>query len=266
MKDKAKADKQFSSKTYESPLFNTLLGDTLHPGGLSLTERVGELSQLEESSLVLDIACGKGVTACFLARQYGCHVIGIDLSAELLSLARNTAQRERLSDKVEFFTGDGERLPYKDSLFDAVISECSFSLLPNKSVAAVEIRRVLKTGSRLVMTDVFLRGQLSEGLRTQAGFASCIAGAKTIDEYIKLFEELGFSHHYVEDHSEALMKVAYQAVVTYGSWEAFAGQVWEAARNPVEQKDGIVEGTPWKVLFKEGRPGYALLVFTKPDG
>ena len=265
MQDVVKETKQFSAKTYESPLFNDILGDTLHPGGLKLTARVAELAQIDKGSRILDIACGKGITACFLAQRYGCYVAGIDLSAELISLARDKVQSEGLSEKVDLFLGDGECLPYRDSLFDTVISECSFSLLPNKEAAAIEIKRVLKPRRKLVITDVFLRGQLSEELHTKASFASCIAGAKTLEGYVKLFERVGFRDSYVEEHSEALKKVAYQAWVSFGSWEAFSAEIWGRSTSSSKEKDGDVIGNAWRSLFKQGRPGYALLAFTKPE-
>jgi len=264
MQDEVKETKQFSARTYESPLFNGILGDTLHPGGLKLTARVAELAQIDKGSRILDIACGKGITACFLAQRYGCYVAGIDLSVELISLARDKVQSEGLSEKVALFLGDGECLPHRDSLFDTVICECSFSLLPNKEAAAIEIKRVLKPGRKLVITDVFLRGQISEEIRTKASFASCIAGAKTLEGYVKLFEQVGFRDPYVEDHSEALKKVAYQALVSFGSWEAFSAQIWERSTSSSKGRDGDVAGKVWQSLFKQGRPGYALLAFTKP--
>lgn len=265
MQEEVKETKQFSARTYESPLFNGILGDTLHPGGLKLTTRIAELAQLDKGSRILDIACGKAITACFLAQRYGCCVVGIDLSAELISLAQDKVQSEGLSEKVELFLGDGEFLPYRDSLFDAVISECSFSLLLNKEAAAIEIRRVLRPGCKLVITDVFLRGQLSEELCTKASFASCIAGAKTIEEYVKLFEQVGFRDPYVEDHSEALRRVAYQALVSYGSWGAFAAKIWGTSTSSLEGRDENMASELWQSLFKQGRPGYALLALIKPE-
>jgi arsenite methyltransferase len=265
MQDEVEETKQFSARTYESPLFSGIFGDTLHPGGLKLTTRVAELGQIDRGSRVLDIACGKGITACFLAQQYGCYVAGIDLSAELISLARDKVQSEGLSGKVDLFLGDGEYLPYRDSLFDTVISECSFSLLQSKEAAAIEIKRVLKPRRKLVITDVFLREQISEGLRTKASFASCIAGAKTLGGYVELFEQVGFGDHYIEDHSEVLRKVAYQALVNFGSWEAFSAQVWERSTSSSKEKNGDVVDNVWQSLFKQGRPGYALLAFTKPE-
>jgi cyclopropane fatty-acyl-phospholipid synthase-like methyltransferase len=61
MQDEVKETKEFSARTYESPLFGGVLGNTLHPGGLKLMARVAELAQIDEGSRILDIACGRGV-------------------------------------------------------------------------------------------------------------------------------------------------------------------------------------------------------------
>jgi arsenite methyltransferase len=265
MQDEVKETKEFSARAYESPLFSGILGDTLHPGGRRVTARLAELAQIGTGSRILDLACGKGITACFLAQRNGCYVAGIDLSAELISLARDKVHSEKLSEKVALFVGDGECLPYRDLLFDAVISECSFSLLPNKKAAAIEMKRVLKPGRKLVITDVFLRGEISAELRNKASFVSCIAGAKTIEGYVKLFQQVGFRDPYVEDRSEVLKKVAYQALVSFGSWEAFSAQVWERSTSSLGGRGLSMGGKLWQSLFRQGRPGYALLAFTKAE-
>ena len=86
----------FATKLYESSLLSNSLGDILHPGGLKLTARMAETAEIRRSSLVLDLACGKGVTAWFLSQQYGCRVVGIDLSPKLLSLARGKYETDKL--------------------------------------------------------------------------------------------------------------------------------------------------------------------------
>src|SRR5260370_37338424 len=70
--------KQCCAKLYESDLAKILLGDSFHPGGLRLTERLGSLLHLTQQSRVLDVASGKGTTALYLAERFGCHVVGID--------------------------------------------------------------------------------------------------------------------------------------------------------------------------------------------
>src|SRR5712691_3346673 len=72
--------KQCCASLYESDSARLLLGDSFHPGGLRLTERLGELLRLTPDDRVLDVASGKGTTAIFLAERFGCGVIGIDYS------------------------------------------------------------------------------------------------------------------------------------------------------------------------------------------
>src|SRR5260370_6973162 len=70
--------KQCCAQLYESDLAKILLGDSFHPGGLRLTERLGSLLRLTAESRVLDVASGKGASAFFLAEQFRCHVVGVD--------------------------------------------------------------------------------------------------------------------------------------------------------------------------------------------
>src|SRR5260370_39621465 len=74
--------KQCCAKLYESDPARVLLGDTFHPGGLKLTERVGSLLSLTPESRALDVASGKGTTALFLAERFGCQVVGIDYGGQ----------------------------------------------------------------------------------------------------------------------------------------------------------------------------------------
>jgi hypothetical protein len=247
--------KEFTTKLWESPHAVNIFGDAFHPGGLKLTAKMAEIAEIGKDSVVLDIACGQGTTACFLPLHYGCHVVGIDLSAKLISRAQSKSEAERVSHKVDFVVGDGESLPFRDSAFDAVISECSFSLLTNKEIAAAEIKRVLKPEGKLAFTDVFVRGNVTAQLQTEVGFATCIAGAKTIADYEKLLKQVGFKNFYVEDHSMELKRTAYRILLHCGSVESFSAQ-FSGDNNPALSMS-------WQRLFQEGRPGYALFAATK---
>ena len=74
--------KQCCARLYESDFAKLLLGDSFHPGGLKLTERLGELLKLGPHSRVLDVASGKGTSALFLAERFGSEVVGIDYSSQ----------------------------------------------------------------------------------------------------------------------------------------------------------------------------------------
>ncbi len=260
MTEEAKWD---AARLYESCVFDQLLGETLRPGGLKLTTRLAEVAGISRNHLILDIACGKGTTAFFLSREYQCRVIGIDLSDRMLAICQGKVEQENAADRVSFLLGDGENLPFRDSSFDTVVSECSFSLLPAKEVAARDIGRVLKPGGKLVMTDITLNGEVSDELRSQVGFACCLAGARRAEEYIAFLERAGLQFPYIEDHSNELRKVAYQLGIAFGSVDGFVSRLPEG---PCRLK-GTGGSTPslqaYQEYLMEGKPGYALIAMTK---
>src|SRR5260370_18339565 len=93
--------KQCCARVYESDFAKLLLGDSFHPGGVKLTERLGTLLRLTAQSRVLDIVSGKGTSALFLAERFGCEVLGIDYSAQNVKQASAAGARP-----VRFRNGD----------------------------------------------------------------------------------------------------------------------------------------------------------------
>ena len=255
--------KESAVKLYESCVFDQLLGETLRPGGIGLTARLAEVASIGKGDTVLDIACGKGTTAFFLAQEYHCQVIGLDLSDKMITSCRSKADASGVAEQVSFLLGDGEGLPFRDCSFDAVLSECSFSLLPNKEIAARGIKRVLRPGGKLVMTDIILRGEVTEELRSQVTFACCLAGAWRLEEYVNLFQQIGFQSPYTEDYSHELRRVAYQMGVTFGSIDNFAGKLPAGPCRTKGTRDGATSIQSYQKFLSMGRPGYALMALTK---
>jgi ubiquinone/menaquinone biosynthesis C-methylase UbiE len=247
----------------ESCAFDQLLGDALHPGGLELTSRLANLAGIQPSIRVLDVACGKGKTCIFLARKYGFRLTGIDLSEQMISLAESKAAAEGLSDMVKFCRGDAESMPFQDESFDVVVSECVFSLMPDKMKAAREIHRVLRRGGRLAMTDIVLRGTVDNALRSQLGMACCMSGAVSAEEYTSLFTRVGFQSPYLEDHSDQLRKVAFQMGLTFGSMDRFASLLPAGPCRRKTSAETPSSADAYLHFVKQGRPGYLLLVMTK---
>jgi ubiquinone/menaquinone biosynthesis C-methylase UbiE len=223
-------DKKSVVALYENDVFSSFLRNVLHPGGLELTKRVGEAAGLNQSSRVLDIACGSGESLLLLAEMFGCAVTGIDLSEKKVLAAREAAGRKALTQNPQFLLSDAEELPFVDDAFDVILSECSFSLLPDKGRAASEIGRVLKRGGGFVMTDIVSRPAKEENDLHGPAASSvvtlpCIAGAQTQEEYISLFRAAGLAPTLVEDHSRALRKLGYQIGLTFGGWEEFLSAI-----------------------------------------
>ena len=74
----------------------------IHPGGLKVTKQLADSLQINPQSKVIDIACGKGSTALYLAEKYECEVVGIDISEELIQVAKVLSKKKGLEDKVKF--------------------------------------------------------------------------------------------------------------------------------------------------------------------
>src|SRR5258708_1431330 len=204
------AVKQCCARVYESDFAKLLLGDSFHPGGVKLTERLGTLLGLTPQSRVLDIASGKGTSALFLAERFGCEVLGIDYSRQNVEQANAAAAEKGMAKRASFREGDAERLPVADSLFDAIICECAFCTFPDKPAAAGEFARVLRTGGGVGLSDLTRGPVLPKELDGLLAWIACIADAQPLDSYIQYFSRAGFRVEHTEQHNEALLEMVNQ--------------------------------------------------------
>ena len=207
MTDGAEA-KTCCAAAYQSDIARWLMGESFHPGGLGLTERLGECLGLTEGMGVLDIASGRGTSALFLAERFGCQVTGVDLGAANVEAARAEARIRKLDQRVRFEPGDAERLPFDDGAFDAVICECAFCLFPDKPTATREIARVLARGGQLGLADLVRDGAPAPGLDGLMAWVACIADARPAGEYLDTLSKAGLKPRHVERRDEALAEMA----------------------------------------------------------
>jgi SAM-dependent methyltransferase len=128
-------------------------GVTKHLGGRKATERLVESCRITPNSRVLEIGCGVGITACYLARRVGCSLTSVDLSEEMIAWARKRARREGLDDRITFRVADAQDLPFREGIFDAVISESVTAFATDKRGAVSEYQRVLRPGGRVGLTE-----------------------------------------------------------------------------------------------------------------
>lgn len=215
--------KQCCARLYESDFAKLLLGDSFHPGGLKLTERLGTLLGLTEQSRVLDIASGKGTSALFLAERFGCEVLGIDYSDQNVEQANAAAVAKGLATHVDFRKGDAERLAVADSSFDAIICECAFCTFPDKPAAANEFARALRSGGGIGLSDLTRGPVLPKELDGLLAWIACIADAQPLDSYTQYLRCAGFRVKQTESHDEALLEMVNQVRMKLLGAEIMAG-------------------------------------------
>ena len=193
------------AQLYESQWARWLLGDSFHPGGLALTEKLGVMLGLRPGQRVLDVAAGHGASAIFLAQRFGCEVLGVEYSSRSVAQATTAAHEAGVAGRVRFELGDAEALPVESRSFDVVLCECAFCTFPNRLVAAGEFARCLTAGGLVGLSDLTRTGALPEGLNTLFAWIACIAAAQPIEGYQADLEGAGLEMINVERHNEALM-------------------------------------------------------------
>ena len=215
--------KQCCARLYESELASRLLGESFHPGGAALTERLGQLLGLTPESRVLDAACGKGTSAVLIAQQFGCAVVGIDLSAQNVVHATSEADRLELARRLLFEVGDAEQLPLDDGSVDAIICECAFCTFPDKARAAREFARVLRPGGRVGLSDITRSPGPPGELADLMAWIACLADARPASAYGQWLTDAGLTDITIEEHKDALEEMIRTIGVRLFATEVLAG-------------------------------------------
>ncbi|MDY6833374.1 MAG: arsenite methyltransferase [Chloroflexota bacterium] len=152
------------------------------------------IAALRPGETVLDLGSGGGFDCFLAADQVGPtgKVIGIDMTSEMLSKARENAQKGGYTN-VEFRLGEIEYLPVADSSVDVILSNCVINLSIDKSKVYKEAYRVLSPGGRLAISDVVAIAQLPPEYKNDSSlYCGCITGAITIPELEQILKEAGF--------------------------------------------------------------------------
>jgi SAM-dependent methyltransferase len=136
-----------------------LLGEQYHLGGAEDTRRMAKALDLTAADRVLDLACYVGGPARQLAREYGCQVVGVDISEDCIAIAGKLTELCGLTDRVQFICCSADSVPLPDESFTVAWSQCSF---PSDLSWLPEIHRLLAPGGRLGFTGLIRRSALSD--------------------------------------------------------------------------------------------------------
>jgi arsenite methyltransferase len=185
-----------SAPTPDAKFYPAELLSTLPEGEAAVSYGCGDpisLAALTPGQTVLDLGSGAGLDCFFAAKKVGetGHVIGVDMTPEMIERAQVSAERMKLQN-VEFRQGYMEELPVDDSTIDVVISNCVINLAPDKAKVFAEVFRVMKPGGRLAVSDIVTDGPLPENIKSSlSAWAGCIAGAIEVNDYRAAMENAG---------------------------------------------------------------------------
>lgn len=178
------------------------------PGGADMGLGCGNpraIASLQPGETVVDLGAGGGFDCFLAAHEVGetGHVIGVDMTPDMLSKARNNAVKGHY-DNVEFRLGEIEHLPVENEMADVIISNCVINLSPDKPQVFREAFRILKPGGRLAISDVVATVELPEAMRNDpALIAGCMGNASLIETLEAMIKEAGFTDVRIEPKDES---------------------------------------------------------------
>lgn len=255
-----------------------LLGEDLHFGyfespntdlanaTIALTRRLADLARLRRGTRVLDVGCGIGGPALFIAQDTGCDVTGISTSQVGVETASARTDCLRLSQRARFLVRDGMANGFPAECFDCVWIMESSHLMEKKELLLSESARVLRTGGLLVLCDIMVRTKipfqylvrnLSEFENLNAVFGK--QHVESLDTYHRLTEASGLTVLETEDISVA-------ALPTLEAWRSNAELHREKVRDLVgdEYLERFVRACEFlQHLWAEQKLGYGMLLAGK---
>ena len=168
----------------------------LHPGGFNSTNRLLDICMLDRSKKVLDIACGKGTTSILIAKRFGCKVVGVDISPDLIKEAKDLAIKNKVDKLIDFQVADATRLPFNNNEFDVSIAQAMLVLINDKESVIKEALRVIKPTGLAGWIELTWRQNPSEQFMQQVSnviCAYCMLNVRISEGWNKLFLDSGAS-------------------------------------------------------------------------
>ena len=153
------------------------------------------LASMQPGETVVDFGSGGGIDCFLSAKAVGPsgRVIGIDMTEDIINLARANARRLKLSN-TEFHLSDMEDTPLDENTADILISNCVINLAPDKDPVFREAFRILKPGGRLMVSDMVLVDDIPEDQAADtSNWVACLAGAEKKETYLGKMRDAGFA-------------------------------------------------------------------------
>jgi len=205
-------------------------------GGRASMDRLAELCHITGETRILEVGCGTGTNACYLAEKYGCTVVGIDLAEHMVHKANRRAAELGVSDRATFRVGDAYRLDFPDGSFDAVVTVFVSQFL-EPARAFPEFNRVLKTGGYLGVNEMYhtenipaeAKEQVTASERTFRELTDLPFTLRSPETWRSAFTGAGFTGVAVEEHPNSEQRPYSSLVEEFGGWGKLLGTLWRVA-------------------------------------
>ena len=177
--------------------------DEFHDRGREGTAELAKQVSPREEWSVLDVGCGLGGSARFLAHAYGCRVTGLDLTEEYCRVATLLSKHTGLEDKVGFQQGSALEMPFDSESFQLAWTEHAQMNIEDKETLYGEIRRVLKPGGKFAFHDIFAGEGGDPYFPAPWADDPAISSLITPGRLRPLLQSIGFDIHYWENRTVA---------------------------------------------------------------
>ena len=191
--------------------------DQDHYDGFAATDTLAALAGICADHRVLDVCCGLGGPARWIAHRIGCRVTGLDLTPSRIESARRLTARVALDHLVDFVQGDATAMPLSDASFDRVYAQEAWVHIHDKAKLLSECRRVLESGGRLAFSDIVSIAPLSPAEATQMADEMQFPSIVTAADYLALLAPAGFEVEQCDDLSSGWRDILVARLQMYRS-------------------------------------------------
>jgi ubiquinone/menaquinone biosynthesis C-methylase UbiE len=183
-------------------IWEMIMGEDIHMGGVEDTKVLTDKIGINKESKVLDVGCGLGGTARYLAETYGCQVTGIDATDRMLEEASRRNESAGLDHLIELKLGNALEMPFDDGFFDILIGQDAWCYIIDKPRLIAECARVLRSRGVIAFTD-WLKSENITPEESKSFFTfMAFPDVETFSGYARLLEDRGFAVQKKEDLSD----------------------------------------------------------------